>query len=223
MSVKVTYYGNQRAVFANQDDGIFSAIPITFDEDVLTLETYTASDNHRYVKAGSVVKYGTTIKGITAEEYDITYGPINGRVVLEGYVYVEALTEGAVQAMSALPKIVPIPYGKILFDLIRAEGKDVYIKVSGSVWATAVAAANFTLEATGVTATVSSVERVSGKDNILKLSLTITAVESATSSVLNGTVSIKSVASAAVIGASGKVISGLPIVLTVKDGEVCNA
>lgn len=218
MGVTVNYYGNQRAVFANQDDGIFSALPITLDENVLTLETYTVN-NRKFVKAGSLVKYGTTVKGITPEEYEITDGPVNGRVALEGYVYVEALTEQAALNMSSLPKIVPIPYGKIIFALDKVDGVDVYIKSSGTVWATAVKAENFTVEATDLTATVSAVSKTS--DSVVKLTFTFAAATGKTE--ISGTVKIKAIASAAVVGASGKVTEGLPIVLTVKDGEVCNA
>lgn len=210
--VSVTYFGNQKAVFANQDDGIFSAVPITFDESVLTLETYTAGGK-KFVKAGSLVKYGTTVKGITAEEYDITDGPINGRVVLEGYVYVEALTELAVQNMSHLPKIVPIPYGKVIFSARNGGGLTVYLKVSGSVWATGVSAENFTVEAGSTNAKISSVERSSSDNSVVRVIFE--------DSIVDGAFKITQIASAAVVGSSGKLISGLPIDFTVNNGEVC--
>lgn len=217
MGIKVTNFGNQRAVFANQDDGIFSAIPITFDESVLTLETYTAG-SRKFVKAGSVVKYGSVVKGITAEEYEITDGPVNGRVVLEGYVYVEALTESAVEAMSSLPKIVPIPYGKIIFAAIRAAGLDVFLKVSGSVWASTVNTASFTVE-DGDEATnleIKAVEKHSEMENLIKITL-----GSKGGAITDGTLKITQIASAAVVGATGKAIGGLPIEIEVKNGEVC--
>lgn len=217
MSVSITYFGNQKAVFANQDDGIFSAVPITFDESVLTLETYTAG-NRKFVKAGSVVKYGSTVKGITAEEYEITDGPITGRVALEGYVYAERLTQSAVEAMSTLPKIVPIPYGKIIFAVQDEAGLDVYLRVSGSVWTSAVTSANFTVTDPNTTnMEIKSVERVTDEDSLLKVTFGVKDAQTAADGVLN----ITAVASAAVVNATGKVISGLPLAIPFKNGEVC--
>lgn len=220
MGVSVTYFGNQKAVFANQDDGIFSAVPITFDESVLTLETYTVN-NRKFVKAGSVVKYGNTVKGITAEEYEITDGPVNGRVVLEGYVYVDMLTEGAaaVISLNSLPKIVPIPFGKIIFERMRADGLDVYLKVYGSVWTGSVSASNFTVQdaSPATNMEIKSVERDADNHSIMKLTFGVKDSQSA----VDGTLKITAVAQTAVSGASGKVISGLPIEITFKDGEVC--
>lgn len=209
MGVSVTYFGNQKAVFANQDDGIFSAVPITFDESVLTLETYTAN-GRKFVKAGSLVKYGTTVKGITAEEYELTDGPVNGRVVLEGYVYVEALTENAVSNLDALPKIVPIPYGKIIFSARTGYGLVAFLKVSGSVWSTSVAKENFTISG----ATISSVERDVDDLSLLK----VTFAEGLDD---GETFTITQVATTAVIGATGKVIQGLPLTFKIENGEVC--
>ena len=212
-----TYYGRQKAVFANQDDGIFSAVPITFDESVLTLETHTEGVR-KFVKAGSVVKHGTTVKGITAEEYEITDGPVNGRVVLEGYVYVENLTQSAAEAMSLLPKIVPIPYGKLVFAKRGENGLDVYIKVSGSVWTSTAAATHFTISDTDTTnMEISEVERSEDDHSLMKLTFKVKASQSAA----DGSLQITAVNSAAVVGSTGKVISGLPITITFKDGEVC--
>lgn len=212
-----TYYGRQKAVFANQDDGIFSAIPITFDESVLTLETYTQGVR-KFVKAGSVVKSGTTVKGITAEEYEITDGPVNGRVVLEGYVYVENLTQSAAESLSLLPKIVPIPYGKVIFAKRGENGTDVYLKVSGSVWTSTATTTHFTLNDKDTTnMEVKSVERNSEDNSLIKLTFGVKSSQTAQ----DGALEITSVNSAAVVGSSGKVIAGLPIVITFKDGEVC--
>lgn len=211
MGVSVTNFGNQKAVFANQDEGIFSAIPITFDESVLTLETYT-QNSKKFVKAGSLVKQGSTIKGITAEEYEITNGPRDGRVVLEGYVYVEALTSAAAGAMSSLPKIVPIPYGKIIFTAVGTDGKVIYIKTSGTVWSAEVATGNFTVNAN---TTVKSVTVSSNDASVVELT-----VEKATDATGNNG-SITAIAAAAVIGSTGKVIAGLPINFTFVNGEVC--
>lgn len=218
MGVSVTYFGDQKAVFANQDDGIFSAVPITFDSSVLTLETYTAN-NRTYVKAGSLVKSGSTVKGITAEEYDITNGPINGRVVLEGYVYVEALTEQAATNLSSLPKIVPIPYGKIIFEAQEASGLKVVLKAHGTVWTSTAAAANFTVtdDSPATNATISAVARDTSDNSLI----TLTIAPAETKSLVNGMFKISAIEAAAVVGSTGKVTAGLPIVITVKDGEVC--
>lgn len=213
MGVSITYFGKQKAIFANQDDGIFSAIPITFDESVLTLETYTEG-LRKFVKAGSVVKHGSTVKGITAEEYEITDGPINGRVVLEGYVYVENLTEGAAEAMSLLPKIVPIPYGKIIFAVHYVEGLKVTLKASGTVWTSGVATSNFTLkddtDTTGVT--ITEVARHTDDNSLVTLTFAEGTKE--------GDFTISAIAAAAVVGSSGKVVVGLPIKLGIRNSEV---
>lgn len=215
-----TYYGRQKVVFANQDDGIFSAVPITFDESVLTLETYTEGAR-KFVKAGSVVKYGNTVKGITAEEYEITDGPVTGRVALEGYVYVENLTEGAAAtiAMNALPKIVPIPFGKIIFDKLGARGLNVFIRTHGTVWTGTVATTHFTIQ-DGTPATnmeIESVTRDANDHSLVKLTFKVKASQSAQ----DGTLQITQISSSAVSGSAGKVIAGLPISITFKDGEVC--
>lgn len=217
MSVRTSTFGYQRAIFANQDDGIFSAIPITLDDTVLTLETFT-ENNRKFVKAGSVVKHGSTVKGITAEEYEITYGPINGRVVLEGYVYVERLTEAAVEAMALLPKIVPIPYGKILFNPLYALGTDVFIRVSGSAWKSTVAIGNFTVVDSGTGAILAAVERDANDNSLVKLTFA-EAVEDA--GIEDGTLEITAINSTAVVSATGKVVDGLPITITFINGEVC--
>lgn len=215
--VAETYYGRQKAVFANQDDGIFSAIPITFDESALTLETYTEGVR-KFVKAGSVVKDGNTVKGITAEEYEITDGPVTGRVALEGYVYVENLTQSAAESLSLLPKIVPIPYGKIVYARRGESGLDVYLKVSGSVWTSSVAATSFTISDTDTTnMEISAVERGSKDNSIVKL----TFAEKASTTAADGSLQITQINTSAVVGSSGKVIEGLPITITFKDGEVC--
>lgn len=87
-------FGNEKAVFANQDDGIFSAVPITLDSTVYTLETEVVNGK-TYAKAGSVVKEGSVVRGILPEKYDITNGPTPARVALEGYAYASRLTIAA--------------------------------------------------------------------------------------------------------------------------------
>lgn len=105
-------FGGTKAVFVNQDEGMFIAFPITFDSTVLTLETENRG-GRTIVKAGSLVKEGTTPKGITAEEFDITDGPVTGRIVVEGYAWAEGLTPAAIAAVSKLPKIVVMPYNYV--------------------------------------------------------------------------------------------------------------
>lgn len=102
-------FGNTKAVFVNQDEGMFIALPITLNSTALTLET-ESRNGRTYVKAGSVVKEGSSVLGLLAEEYDITDGPVAGRLVLEGYAWAHRLTPNALAAASSLPKIVLIPY-----------------------------------------------------------------------------------------------------------------
>jgi len=110
--MKVTEFGGTKEIFVNQDEGMFVALPITFDENTLELEL-DESDGRKIVKAGSVVKEvveGVTyVKGITAEPYDITYGPVVGRVVVEGYAWASRLTDAAKEAAPLLPRIVLYP------------------------------------------------------------------------------------------------------------------
>lgn len=101
-------FGSTREVFVNQDEGMFVALPITFDEAFLDLET-EVRNGRKYVKAGSLVLHEQDIKGITAEEYDITYGPVTGRVVVEGYAWAERLTTLAKNGAVKLPRIVLLP------------------------------------------------------------------------------------------------------------------
>lgn len=212
----LTKFGKQVAIFANQDDGIFSAVPITFDSTVLTLETYTEG-TRTYVKAGSLVKEGNTVKGITAEEYDITDGPRSGRVALEGYVYIQNLTAAAAAAISALPKIVPIPYGKIIYEVVGHDGLDLYVRLYGSVWTASVATDSFTITDTDTTNMVVDDVEVDDTDSAL---LTITFDVDTGKTAADGKLSITAVNSAAIVGASGKVIEGLPIVVEFKDEEI---
>lgn len=110
--MKITEFGGTKEIFVNQDEGMFVALPITFDENTLELEL-DESDGRKIVKAGSVVKEvveGVTyVKGITAEPYDITYGPVVGRVVVEGYAWASRLTDAAKEAAPLLPRIVLYP------------------------------------------------------------------------------------------------------------------
>lgn len=110
--MKVTEFGNTREIFVNQDEGMFVALPLTLDGDTLVLEL-DETGGKKIVKAGSVVKEViediTYIKGITAEAFDITYGPVVGRVVVEGYAWASRLTEDAIAAAPLLPRIVLYP------------------------------------------------------------------------------------------------------------------
>ena len=105
-------FGSTQEVFVNQDEGMFVAFPLTLDKDVLTLETETRN-GRTYAKAGSVVKEGTVIKGILAEEYDITDDVVTGRVVVEGYAWAHRLTAAAIDAAASLPKIIIMPLNYI--------------------------------------------------------------------------------------------------------------
>jgi len=106
--MKVTEFGNTKEIFVNQDEGMFVALPLTFDEDILDLEL-DETGGKKIVKAGSLVLQLSEIKGITAEEYDITYGPVVGRVVVEGYAWKSRLTDLAIEGAASLPRIVLLP------------------------------------------------------------------------------------------------------------------
>jgi len=88
-----------------------------------------------------------------------------------------------------------------------ATGYEVSIRISGGVWASTVAAASFTFAAAGTGATITAVAR-QAEASLVKITLgTITA---------DGEVSFTAVAAAAVIGATGKVIEGLPLTVAVE-------
>lgn len=196
-------FGNQKAVFANQDDGIFSAIPITLDSSVYTLETETV-DGRTYAKAGSVVKEGSVVRGILAERYDITDGPTAARVVIEGYAYASRLTVEAVAAAASLPKIVLMPYKAAIVSIEAAEsGLKAKITVEGTKFATTAAAANFTV--TGGTIATENGVKVSDDQNSVELTFTAA-----------GEITITAIASAAFTGTpSGITLKGLPLTAVV--------
>ena len=195
-------FGNQKAVFANQDDGIFSAIPITLDSSVYTLETETV-DGRTYAKAGSVVKEGTVVRGILPEAYDITDGPTPARVALEGYAYASRLTVEAVAAAASLPKIVLMPYKAAIVTIEAAEsGLKAKITVEGTKFATTAASANFT-----VTGGTIAEEGVKVSDDQNSVELTFTAA---------GEITITAIASGAFTGTpSGITLKGLPLTAVV--------
>lgn len=193
-------FGNEKAVFANQDDSIFSAIPITLDSNVYTLETETVN-GRTYAKAGSVVKEGSVVRGILPEKYDITEGPVAARVAIEGYAYASRLTVEAITAASALPKIVLMPYKAAIVNVESIGDNKVVVNVEGTKFATTAATANFTV--TG--GTISSV-KVSDDQN--SITLTFAAA---------GEVSITAIANEAFTGVpTGITLKGLPLNVVVE-------
>ena len=193
-------FGNEKAVFANQDDSIFSAIPITLDSNVYTLETETV-DGRTYAKAGSVVKEGSVVRGILPEKYDITEGPVAARVAIEGYAYASRLTVQAVASASALPKIVLMPYKAAIVNAEAIGNNKVVVNVEGTKFATTAATANFTV--TG--GTISSVSVSTDQNSI---TLTFAAA---------GEVSITAIASEAFTGVpTGITLKGLPLNVVVE-------
>jgi len=116
--------GGTKNVFVNQDEGMFVAFPFTFDEKSATLETETVG-GRKYVIEGSLVKTGNIINGITAERYDITEGPVVGRVVVEGWAWKYLLTVKARQALASLPKITTFPINeKVTLNSIAITNKE---------------------------------------------------------------------------------------------------
>lgn len=193
-------FGNEKAVFANQDDSIFSAIPITLDSNVYTLETETVN-GRTYAKAGSVVKEGSVVRGILPEKYDITEGPVAARVAIEGYAYASRLTVEAITAASALPKIVLMPYKAAIVNVEAIGDNKVVVNVEGTKFATTAATANFTV--TG--GTISSVSVSTDQNSI---TLTFAAA---------GEVSITAIASEAFTGVpTGITLKGLPLKVVVE-------
>lgn len=193
-------FGNEKAVFANQDDSIFSAIPITLDSNVYTLETETVN-GRTYAKAGSVVKEGSVVRGILPEKYDITEGPVAARVAIEGYAYASRLTVEAITAASALPKIVLMPYKAAIVNVEAIGDNKVVVNVEGTKFATTAATANFTV--TG--GTISSVSVSTDQNSI---TLTFAAA---------GEVSITAIASEAFTGVpTGITLKGLPLNVVVE-------
>lgn len=193
-------FGTSKAVFVNQDEGMFIALALTLDENVLTLET-EQEGGRTYVKAGSVVKEGDVVRGITAERFDITDGPVAGRVVTEGYCWASSLTANALAAVSSLPGIVIMPYKAIVVGLERVNSLVAILKVEGAKFASDVEASDFT--ASG--ATVTSATPLA--DGTLKLTFSQA-----------GDISISAIDSGAFTGVSGATVKGLPIAFTLVAG-----
>lgn len=195
-------FGTEEAVFVNQDDGMFVAFPYTFDEASATLETETIG-GRKYVKAGSLVKQGATVKGITAEAYDITHGPKVGRVVLEGYAWASRLTPEALAAAASLPKIVLMPYMAAVVTLAGMRGLVAILKLEGAKFAAAAELSDFTV--TGKT--LSKISAPSADGNSIEIFFSDA-----------GDVSVTAIAADALTAPSGTVLKGLPLVFTVAKG-----
>ena len=189
-------FGTEEAVFVNQDEGMFVAFPYTFDEAAATLETETIG-GRKYVKAGSLVKEGNIVKGITAEAYDITDGPKVGRVVLEGYAWAHKLTDAAAAAANSLPGIVLMPYKKTVVSLLSVDGLKAVIRVFGNKFKGTIAAADITV----TTLTVAGVDLLENGDLEIEF-------------VAGGTGKITAIAGTAFTSDHGAV-GGLPIEITV--------
>lgn len=195
-------FGNTKAVFVNQDEGMFVALPITIDSTVLTLETETRN-GRTYAIAGSLVKDGNSVRGILAEEYDITDGPVAGRVVLEGYAWAERLTAEALAAASDLPRIVVMPYDYVSFKLesVDTAAHKAVIKIkNGGKFKSTIATSDLTVSSL----TASAVALNTAKD---ELTITFSAA---------GTGSLSAIALGKIEGISANaIVKGLPISLTV--------
>lgn len=190
-------FGTTKEVFVNQDEGMFVAMPITLDENVLTLETETEG-GRTYAKAGSVVKEGTVVRGILAERYDITDGAVPARVVMEGYCWASALTKLALAAVANLPKIVVMPYKTVVVNVGAINALKALIHIEGAKFAETAAKEDFTV--TG--GTISAVSVDANGD----IELTFAAA---------GDISITAIASTAFTGATGATLKGLPVNFTV--------
>lgn len=189
-------FGSTKEVFVNQDEGMFVALPITLDESVLTLETETRN-GRKYALAGSLIKEGAVVRGILAEEYDITDGPVAGRAVLEGYAWASRLTANALSNVSALPRIVVMPYKAIVLELLEVDATAHTVKIrctQGAKFAT-YSESNFTFTGT---------EPTSGELNDAKDELTLTFAAATTGS-------ITAIAAAGFVGSPSATVKGLPI------------
>lgn len=200
---KMNSYRGLNVVFANEDDGIFSAIPVTLDSEVYDLETEVVG-TRTFVKAGSVVKdKGTTVvRGILPEEYEITNGPAAGRVALEGYAYASRLTPAALTAASALPKIVVMPYKATIVQpgTLSTDGETWTISLEGNKFATTAAADDFTVSGNTVTAVA-----VSDDQNSIALTLGTAIVDGTPAT------SITAIDASALAGPAGTTVKGLPL------------
>lgn len=197
-------FGNTKSVFVNQDEGMFIAFPITLDSTALTLET-ESRNGRTYVKAGSVVKEGSSVRGILAEEYDITDGPVAGRIVLEGYAWASRLTANALAAVSSLPKIIVMPYKAVTVELKSTDATAHKLVIS------ALAGAKFASTFSGSDITISGGDQVTFTYSVNTAGDELTITASAA-----GEVNITAIALTGFVGAaSGSVLNGLPIKETI--------
>jgi len=195
-------FGSTREVFVNQDEGMFIALPITLDVNALTLET-EVRNARTYVKAGSVVKEGEVVRGILAEEYDITYGPVQGRVVLEGYALGSRLTDAALAEVANLPKIIVLPY-KAVFVTVKSIAEGIAIlHVEGAKWSDDAEVADFTFIESDLTVN----QLYKGLDGDLVIQFTGA-----------GSAKISAISGDAFTGASGSALKGMPLVIEA-DGD----
>lgn len=196
-------FGTSKEVFVNQDEGMFIALPITLDTDTYTLETETEG-GRTYVKAGSVVKEGTTVRGILPERYDITEGVAQARVAVRGYAWASMLTDAALEAASSLPEIVIMPYKSVFVAVVSEDTtnhKAVITVTEGSKFASTVAASDFTI--TGLTlATEGGVTHNS--DGTVTLAFTA-----------GGAGKITAIKGTAFVAATGATLKGVPMDLNV--------
>lgn len=197
-------FGTSKEVFVNQDEGMFIALPITLDADTYTLETETEG-GRTYVKAGSVVKEGTTVRGILPERYDITEGVAQARVAVRGYAWASMLTDAALEAASSLPEIVIMPYKSVFVALVSEDTenhKAVITVTEGSKFASTVAASDFTV--TGLTLNEGGVTYNSDG--------TVTLAFSA-----GGAGKITAIKGTAFVAATGATLKGVPMDLNVQE------
>lgn len=195
-------FGTAKNVFVNQDEGMFVALPITLDSTVLTLETESRGGRTIAI-AGSVVKEGSSVRGILAEDYDITDGPKVARVVIEGYAWGEMLTVNALAAASSLPRLVIMPYKSIALVKVSEDATDhkLVIKVLNGKFASTFSGSDITISGEALVTFTYSVNTAGDE-------LTITASGA-------GDVSITAIAKTGFVGApDGTVVKGLPMTAT---------
>jgi len=173
--------GGTKNVFVNQDEGMFVAFPFTFDEDSATLETETVG-GRKYVIEGSLVKTGNIINGITAERYDITEGPVVGRVVVEGWAWKDLLTVNARQALASLPKITTFPINeKVTLNSIAITNKEALLALEVGSDAVTV---KYSLNPSDYPTEGATITLTSSKATVLSVDGLVVSVEGAGTAVL---------------------------------------
>ncbi len=174
-------FGSTKEVFVNQDEGMFVAFPFTFDEDSATLETETVG-GRKYVIEGSLVKTGNIINGITAERYDITEGPVVGRVVVEGWAWKDLLTVKARQALASLPKITTFPINeKVSLNSIAITNKEALLALEVGSEAVTV---KYSLNPSDYPTEGATITLTSSKETVLSVNNLVVSVVGAGTAVL---------------------------------------